>query len=232
VEASQEYLQSRSTGVSSENENRVIGLFPIRHLSFLVDNEDPEKIKVLFNTGHPTDHMRPVPAANSPSMDAKANLNSTREKGLPDPIPQNPPLLSTLHINSPFLHQDEIVESPVQEDLLPRIQFIDLPRPPQKQDNSEGTFPLNHDLIVVDPTDGLRGRRQKSGATPSSNDDVQPRLLRRLSTAVINNTFRRRTTEEESIRPVQRQVTLPYLTFSPTIRRNSVPPPSEPDANV
>jgi hypothetical protein len=74
---------------------------------------------------------------------------------------------------------------------------------------------------------------------PASEDEFQPRLLRRVTTGikrpvtrVLSNTLRPRNTDQ-SIQPVQRQVTLPYLTFSPTIGRNSVPTsPPHMDADV
>jgi hypothetical protein len=159
-------------------------------------------------------------------MDTEAKLDSTEPNGIPKSIPQKPSILSTVDIDSPVPHDDEIVSSPVQED--PRIHF-DLPHPPPKQDNIQSASPTDQHLIVVEPTDGLRGRRKKSGRMPSSDDEFQPRLLRRISTGikrpvnrVLSNTLSPRDTEQ-SIRPVQRQATLPYFTFSPTIGRNSVP---------
>lgn len=63
-----------------------------------------------------------------------------------------------------------------------------------------------------------------------SDDEFQPPLLHRMSTGikrpitrVISNTIGRRNTEER-FRLGQRQATLPYLTFAPTIGRNSVAP--------
>jgi hypothetical protein len=189
---------------------------PNRHLLSCPNDEDPDKIKVLFKTGHTADTSSPVSPANLPSMDTEAKFDLTELNGIPESIPQKPSILSTMDIDSPVPHDDEIVSSPVQED--PRIHFVNLPRPLSKQDN-----------IQIEPTDGLRGRRKKSGPIPSSDDEFQPRLLRRISTGikrpvtrVLSNTLSPRNTEQ-SIQPVQRQATLPYLTFSPTIGRNSVP---------
>jgi hypothetical protein len=112
-------------------------------LAFLPNDEDPDKIKVLFKTGHTADTSGPVSAANLPPMDTETKLDSMEPNGIPESIPQKPSILSTMDIDSTVPHADEIVSSPVQED--PRIQFVDLPRPPPKQDNIQSASPTDHD---------------------------------------------------------------------------------------
>ena len=116
---------------------------PIRHLLSWPNDEDPDKIKVLFKTGHTGDTSRPVSPANLPPIDTEAKLDLTEPNGIPESIPQKPSILSTMDIDSPVPHDDEIVSSPVQED--PRIHFVDLPRRLPKQDDIQSAFPTDHD---------------------------------------------------------------------------------------
>ena len=75
-------------------------------------------------------------------METEAILDSTESNGIPESIPQKPSISSTMDIDSPVPHDDEIVSSPVQED--PRIRFGDLPRPPTKQDTIQSASPTDH----------------------------------------------------------------------------------------
>lgn len=204
----------------------------------MADGIDPNEIRVLFETARPTDTSRPVSPKYASIQDTDAKDNPSEANGVPGTIPHKPSLLSTIGINRPNEHGAEITESPIQEDFEPRIQFADLPHPP-KQDNGQGTSENRRVLTVVgpaEPLDGLmaRGVKNRISQATLGDDDDHPRLRRRISTGlgrgpvrrVISGALGRRNSETSTIRPVLRQVTLPYLTFTGTIGRNSVTPSS------
>ena len=233
-------MRSQSKGIGSQHgsheENRVIGLLPSEQNA---NDQDPLKIEVQLQTAHPIKSKSRRVSPNDPppssKMEPKDSPTERNGNGIPESIPQKPSLSSRASIDPLNVDQDEIVQSPVQEDFEPRIQFGDLPRPPPTLGDSASTLPSDFNPQYVVPSVdevGLRGRRRRSGPTSMSDDEFQPRLLHRMSTGirrpitrVISNTIGRRNMEER-FRLGQRQATLPYLTFAPTIGRNSVATPS------
>lgn len=75
-------------------------------------------------------------------MEPKVPPAEPNGNGIPGSIPQKPSLLSCASLDPLDTDQDEIVQSPVQEDFEPRIQFVNLPHPPPTQEDSASTLPL------------------------------------------------------------------------------------------
>ena len=110
----------------------------------MIDVADPRTIKVLFETGHRTDRAAiPVSPTEQPDLDANEKSLSMEPNGTTSRNLQKPSILSSPAVGSLDDGQNDIVESPIEEDFEPsRIQFGNLPRPPAKQGPGDGiSFP-------------------------------------------------------------------------------------------